>query len=53
MGMKLSKSEIDLMLWEVDENLDCQIDKQEFENMYKRCIMEDNYLEPKSLFHMV
>ena len=21
--------------------------------MYKRCIMEDNYLEPKSLFHMV
>jgi len=53
MGMKLTKSEIDLMLWEVDENLDSTIDKGEFENMYKRCIMEDNYLEPKSLFHMV
>lgn len=27
MGMNLNKSEVDLMLWEVDENLDGTVDK--------------------------
>lgn len=41
------------MLWEVDENLDSLIDQEEFINMYKRCIMKNSDLEPKSLYHMV
>jgi len=41
------------MLWEVDENLDNRIEWKEFKNMYKRCIMEDSELEPKSLFYMI
>ncbi|KAL4512334.1 hypothetical protein ABPG72_005336 [Tetrahymena utriculariae] len=53
MGMHLTKSEIDLMIWEIDENLDKKIDYREFVNMYKRCIMQNSELEPKSLFHMV
>ncbi|EGR28272.1 hypothetical protein IMG5_179630 [Ichthyophthirius multifiliis] len=52
MHMNLTKSEIDLMLWEVDSNLDKKIDYKEFINMYKRCIMKNSDLEPKSLFHM-
>jgi hypothetical protein len=51
--MHLTKSEIDLMLWEIDENLDLKIHFKEFINMYKRCIMEHSELEPKSLFHLV
>jgi len=38
---------------EIDENLDRRIDYKEFVNMYKRCIMNNSELEPKSLFHMV
>ncbi|KRX09248.1 hypothetical protein PPERSA_05917 [Pseudocohnilembus persalinus] len=49
----LTKSEIQLMIWDFDENLDGKIDRQEFENMYKKCTMDENDLEPKSLFHMV
>jgi Ca2+-binding EF-hand superfamily protein len=33
----VSKAEIDQMVWEVDENLDGEINKYEFELMYKRC----------------
>ena len=30
LGMRLKKSEIDLMIWEVDENLDGCVDEKEF-----------------------
>lgn len=53
MDVNLTKSEIDLMLWEVDENLDGTVDWKEFLNMYKKCISDKTGLEPKSLFHMV
>lgn len=37
----------------MDENLDRRVHWKEFENMYKRCIIDKVGLEPKSLFHMV
>lgn len=62
LGVSLTKSEIDLMLWvsiihkilqEVDENLDGKVSWTEFLNMYKKCTIDRTGLEPKSLFHMV
>ncbi|CAD8064919.1 unnamed protein product [Paramecium sonneborni] len=53
LGVALNKSEIDLMLWEVDENLDGKVSWTEFLNMYKKCTIDKTGLEPKSLFHMV
>jgi len=48
-----SKPEIDLMVWEVDENLDKRVDRYEFDLMFKRCIYDTTGLEPKSLFNLV
>lgn len=63
LGVSLTKSEIDLMLWvnyniynkkqEVDENLDGKVSWTEFLNMYKKCTIDKTGLEPKSLFHMI
>ncbi|CAK77939.1 unnamed protein product (macronuclear) [Paramecium tetraurelia] len=53
LGVSLTKSEIDLMLWEVDENLDGRVSWTEFLNMYKKCTIDKTGLEPKSLFHMI
>eukprot|EP01017_Pseudomicrothorax_dubius_P006935 TRINITY_DN1207_c0_g1_i1.p1 TRINITY_DN1207_c0_g1~~TRINITY_DN1207_c0_g1_i1.p1 ORF type:complete len:267 (-),score=81.60 TRINITY_DN1207_c0_g1_i1:111-911(-) len=53
LGLELSKEDIDLMIWEVDENLDGKVDWYEYELMYKRCIYDETGLEPKSLFNMV
>ena len=41
------------MVWEVDEDLDGAVNYFEFELMYKRCIIDKNGLEPKSLFNLV
>lgn len=41
------------MIWEVDENLDGCVDEKEFQNMYKKCIVDKKGLEPKTMFHMV
>ena len=38
---------------EVDENLDKRIDEKEFELMYKKCIEDKTFLEPKTLFNLV
>ena len=38
----LTNNKIDLMIWEVDNNLDKQVDKNEFEFMYKRNIYDKN-----------
>jgi len=48
-----SKPEIELMIWEVDENLDKRVDREEFELMFRRCIEDETGLEPKSLFNLV
>ena len=49
----VTQQKVDLMVWEVDENLDKKVDEKEFELMYKKCIEDKNYLEPKNLFNLV
>jgi hypothetical protein len=41
------------MIWEVDDNLDYQIDYHEFILMYKRCRFDDTGLEPRTLYNLV
>lgn len=40
MEMSMSNSQIDLMIWEFDENLDKKISEKEFINMYKKCVID-------------
>lgn len=47
------KDEIDMMVWEVDENLDGYVSEVEFEKMYKRCITDEKEQQPKKLFYLV
>ena len=44
---KVSKHEADLFIWEVDDDEDGVITRKEFEMMYKRCIFDVTYLEPR------
>lgn len=41
------------MIWEVDDDLDEMISHEEFETMYKRCIHNENGLEPRKFFNLV
>lgn len=41
------------MIWEFDEDLNKKIAKKEFVNMYKKCTIDKNGTEAKSLFHFV
>lgn len=50
---KPSKAEVELMIWEVDDDADGYVCKEEFINMYKRCINDDQGLEPRKLFNLV
>lgn len=50
---KIPQKKLDLMIWEVDENLDKKVDEKEFELMYKKCIEDKIHLEPKNLFYFV
>jgi hypothetical protein len=52
MEMSMSNSQIDLMIWEFDENLDKKISEKEFINMYKKCVIDRTAAEPKKLFHL-
>ncbi len=47
------KEEMEMMIWEVDENLDGLICEKEFEKMYKRCITDEKEQQPKKLFYLV
>lgn len=49
----IDKQDINVMIWENDENLDGYIDYNEFEKMYKRCIIDSKEEEPKKLYHLV
>ena len=49
---EFAKDELDNMIWEVDENLDGYISEDEFENMYKKCITDENEEESKKLFYL-
>ena len=53
LGSKPLKSEVNLIIWEVDDDLDGYVDRKEFETMYKRCISDETGLEPRKLFNIV
>jgi len=53
LNFKMTRHEIDLMIWEVDENLDKKVNREEFETMFRRCITNETELDPKSLFNLV
>ena len=50
---KPTKAEVSLFIWEVDNDLDGYVSKEEFTTMYKRCISDDSGLEPRKLFNLM
>ena len=48
-----NKKDIELMIWEVDTNLNGYISYDEYERMYKRCVVDKKELEPKKLYTLV
>ena len=52
LGLKPLPSEVALIVWEVDDDLDGFVSKEEFLTMYKRCISDDTGLEPRKLFNL-
>ena len=54
LGAKASKNDVELMIWEVDDDIDGFVSEKEFEKMYKRCTrMVESGLEPRKLFNLV
>ena len=53
LGVPQSKADVELIIWEVDEDLDGAISKTEFEVMYKRVVSDKTGLEPRKLFNLV
>ena len=53
LGQKPLKSEVNLIIWECDDDLDGYISKDEFQIMYKRCISDSTGLEPRKLYNLV
>jgi Ca2+-binding EF-hand superfamily protein len=53
LGSPMSKQDVQLMIWEVDEDLDTYVSKEEFITMYKRCVSDKTGLEPRKLFNLV
>jgi Ca2+-binding EF-hand superfamily protein len=53
LGCPMSKQDVQLMIWEVDEDLDTYVSKEEFETMFKRCVYDKTGLEPRKLFNLV
>lgn len=47
------EQDIDIMIWEVDEDLNGRVDKKEFTLMYKKCIEDKSGLEARNLFNLV
>jgi len=41
------------MIWEVDDDLDGKISKQEFDMCYKRVIVDDQLLEPRKFYLLI
>jgi Ca2+-binding EF-hand superfamily protein len=52
LGLKLLRSEVALYIWEVDDDLDGYISKDEFQIMYKRCRYDKSGLEPRKLYNL-
>ena len=53
LGRICTKKELSYMIWEVDENLDSQIDWSEFQLMFERNTSDTTGLEPFELFNIV
>mmetsp|Transcript_27213 Transcript_27213/g.36358 ORF Transcript_27213/g.36358 Transcript_27213/m.36358 type:complete len:153 (+) Transcript_27213:186-644(+) len=53
LGCKPTRAEVELIIWEVDDDLDSYVSKQEFETMYKRCISDSQDQEPRQLYNLV
>jgi len=53
LGVKKKKSELENMIWEVDENLDQCVDWEEFKLMYERNVNDTTGLEPFELYNVV
>merc|ERR1719440_734628 len=53
LGRKTSKQDIELWIWEVDEDLDQHVSMDEFLTIYQRCISDQTGLEPRNLFNLV
>ena len=62
LGLKPTKTQVNLIIWEVDDDLDGYVNKEEFYTMYQRCIVSDKLahahgleprLEPRKLFNLV
>ena len=53
LGLKPLKSEVNLIIWEVDDDLDGYISKEEYQTLYKRCISDETGLEPRKMFNLV
>ena len=50
---KYNKKDVELMVWEVDTNLNGYISFDEYERMYKNCIIDKKEREPKKLYTLV
>ena len=50
---KFNKKDIELMIWEVDTNLNGYISYDEYERMYKNCVIDKKEREPKRLYNLV
>ena len=50
---KYNKKDVELMLWEVDTNLTGYISYDEYERMYKNCIIDKKEKKPKRLYTLV
>ena len=53
LGCRPTKSDVELIIWEVDDDLDGFVNRSEFETMYKRCITDFSDLEPRQLYNLV
>ena len=52
LGLKLLRAEVALYIWEVDDDLDGFVSKEEFQIMYKRCVSDQTGLEPRKLYNL-
>jgi len=50
---KYNKKDVELMVWEVDTNLNGYISFDEYERMYKNCVIDKKEREPKKLYTLV
>ena len=53
LGLRPLKSDVEFIIWEVDDDLDGYVSKEEYLTMYKRVITDEVGLEPRQLYNLV